>query len=215
MQANLRRFPWYVKIDIAGYFPSIDHKILTRLLERRFKGDAFLYLLWRIIDSWHSLPDKGLPIGSLTSQHFANYYLDGADRFLLEHLKAGAHVRYMDDLLFWCESKDEAREKLALLGEWLADQRKLEMKADAIIKPSHQGVAYCGYKVLRGVILLNLRKRRRYQQLRLQWEQAWLDGEITELELQQAYQSVHAITLHADSVAWRRENLRRFPPPGI
>ncbi len=213
VQANLRRYPWFVKVDISGYFPNIDHHILFRLLGERFKGDDFLYLLWRIIDSYHAQPGKGLPIGSLTSQHFANHYLDGADRFLLEHLKVQGHVRYMDDTLFWCNSKEEAKAKLAALREYLLGERQLHLKPDTQINRSQRGVSYCGYRVLPGAILLNRRKRQRYQQLRLQWEQAWLDGDITELELQRVYQSVHAITLHADSLEWRKQNLRLHPPP--
>jgi hypothetical protein len=81
VQANLRRFPWFGKVDVDGYFPSIDHARLKQLLARRFKGDGFLALLGRIIDSCPAAPGRGLPIGSLTSQHFANHYLDGADRF--------------------------------------------------------------------------------------------------------------------------------------
>ncbi|QQZ30681.1 hypothetical protein HMY34_19040 [Thiothrix subterranea] len=215
VQANLRRYPWYVKTDISGYFPSIDHRILHDLLQRRFKGADFLFLLWRIIDSYHAKPDKGLPIGSLTSQHFANYYLDGTDRFLLEHLKVQAQVRYMDDTLFWCNSRAEANEKLAALREYLHVERQLHIKPNSQINRSSAGVSYCGYRILPGAILLSRRKRQRYQQLRRQWEQAWLDGQITELVLQQAYQSVHAITLHADSQAWRKQNLQLYPSPAI
>jgi len=215
VQANLLRYPWYVKTDISGYFPSIDHQILQGLLQRRFKGGDFLSLLWRIIDSYHAQLGKGLPIGSLTSQHFANYYLDSADRFLLEHLKVQAQVRYMDDTLFWCNSRAEANEKLAALREYLRVERQLQIKPNSQINRSNVGVTYCGYRILPGAILLSRRKRQRYQQLRRQWEQAWLNGQITELALQQVYQSAYAITLHADSQAWRKQNLQLYPPPAI
>jgi hypothetical protein len=82
VQKNLQRFPWFVKVDIQRYFPSIDHAKLLELLSHRFKGLDFLALLGRIVASYQSQSGKGLPIGSLTSQHFANYYLDGADRVL-------------------------------------------------------------------------------------------------------------------------------------
>ena len=215
VQANLRRYPWFVKVDISGYFPNIDHNNLFRLLQHHFKDDDFLYLLWRIIDSYHAQPGKGLPIGSLTSQHFANHYLDGADRFLLEQLKVQAHVRYMDDTLFWCNSRAEAKAGLVALRDWLQAERQLLLKPDSQINRSSRGVTYCGYRVLPGAILLSPRKRQRYQQLRLQWEQAWLNGRISELALQQAYQSIHAITLHADSNQWRRQNLQFYPSPAM
>lgn len=211
VQAHVRRYPWYVKVDVAGYFPSIDHRILFSLLEQRFKGDDFLFLLWRIIDSYHAVAGKGLPIGSLTSQYFANHYLDGADRFLLEKLKVRAHVRYMDDILFWCNSKEQAKESLAALQAFLLITRQLDLKPNSQIHCSVQGVSYCGYRVLPNSIRLSRRKCQRYQQLRQQWEQAWQEGAISELQLQQAYHSVHAITLHANSIAWRKQNLRLYP----
>ena len=101
VQYNLQRFAWRVQVDVDGYFPSIDHACLKALLTRRFKDDGFLALLGRIIDTGGAA-GRGLPIGSLTSQHFANAYLDAADRWLLEDHRVRAHVRYMDDTLWWC-----------------------------------------------------------------------------------------------------------------
>ncbi|MEZ5538248.1 MAG: reverse transcriptase/maturase family protein [Thiolinea sp.] len=215
VQENIRRYPWYVKTDISGYFPAIDHAILFKLLQRRFKGDDFLYLLWRIIDSWHDQTGKGLPIGSFTSQHFANYYLDGADRFLLEKLKVSAHVRYMDDIVFWCRSKTDALECLAELTQFLQVERQLQLKPGTLISRSKQGMSFCGYRVLPGAVLLSRRKRHRYQQLRQYWESCRLKGDISDLELQHAYSSVHAITLYADSQKWRKKNLYLYPSPVI
>jgi RNA-directed DNA polymerase len=92
-----RRFRWYGQIDIRSYFASIDHRILMRLLVKRFKNKGLLEFLQNMIAAHVMHAEQGLPIGALTSQHFANYYLDGCDRFLLESCKARGMVRYMDD----------------------------------------------------------------------------------------------------------------------
>jgi len=215
VQHNLCRYPWVVKTDISGYFQNINHDILFRVLCRKFKGNDFLHLLERVIKSCPTMPDCGLPIGSLTSQYFANYYLDGADRFLQEHMDVRAYVRYMDDMLFWCETKEDAKHVLHEFQSYLLTSRQLTLKPDSEISPSRHGVNYCGYRVKQGAVLLNRRKKRRYQQLRLYWEQQWVDGKISSLELQRAYHSVHAITLHADSKAWRAKNLQLHPPIAI
>ncbi|MGH7494793.1 MAG: reverse transcriptase domain-containing protein, partial [bacterium] len=76
-QQHLRRFSWYVQIDIRRYFDSIDHEILKGLVRRKLKDRGVLALCDRIIDSYHTTPGCGLPIGALTSQYFANLYLDG------------------------------------------------------------------------------------------------------------------------------------------
>ena len=185
-------------------FPSIDHDQLLRLLARRFKGPAFLALLERIVNSYQAAPGKGLPIGSLTSQHFANAYLAGADRFLLDHPKITGHVRYMDDILFWAADKGTLQDVLKSLRAYLGDIWQLRLKADAQINRSVRGVTYCGYRILPGTIRLTPRKQRRYRQLTSACEHAWHAGHIGDLALQQAYAAAHAITLHADSLGWRR-----------
>ncbi len=211
VQANLRRFAWFAKVDIDSYFPSIDHACLKRLLARRFKGDDFLALLGRIIDACPAAPGKGLPIGSLSSQHFANHYLDGADRFLLDHPLVCAHVRYMDDTIWWGADRESVRQVLAELRVWLANERRLSLKANAQINRSERGVTWCGARVLRGALRLTPRKQRRYRQGCRQWESAWLAGDIDSLTLQRAYDAVYAVTRQCDSVAWRKRHLELHP----
>lgn len=136
VQRNLQRFPWLVQVDVNGYFPSIDHEYRLHLLSRRFKGDAFLRLLVRIVSSYQSSPGKGLPIGSLTSQHFANHYLNGADRFLLGNPSACAHIRYMDDILWWCRDKQSARQVLQEFSHYLFETCQLRLKPSVHINRS-------------------------------------------------------------------------------
>lgn len=211
VQKNIERYPWYVKIDIKDYFNQIDHFVLNELLSNRFKGEEFLRLLSQIIDSYCSKPGKGLPIGSLTSQYFANYYLDRIDRDILGCQSTKGYLRYMDDIIWWCQNNSDAKKTLQFVKALVYEQRKL------IIKPSHQinrskhGVTFCGYRILPGLIRLTPRRRRRYQQRRIAWERAHMIGDVNEHELQRAYDSVHSITIHANAQAWRRQNLKRFP----
>lgn len=211
VQRNLQRFPWFVQVDVDGYFPAIDHQRLLHLLSRRFKGNAFLHLLMRIVDSYQSAPSKGLPIGSLTSQHFANYYLDGADRFLLGHPEVFAHIRYMDDILWWCKDKLSAQRVLQEFSYFMMETCKLRLKSTFRINRSSQGMTYCGFRILPGTLLLTLRKKRRYRILRQHYEAAWQNGDITCRELQSAYDAVLAATLPAHSLRWRQRDLQLHP----
>lgn len=214
-QQAIRRFPWYVKIDIRGYFNHIDHAILLELLARRFKGREGLALLARIVDSYHTEPGKGLPIGTLTSQHFANFYLDGLDRFLLETLRVQAQVRYMDDILWWCESRSAAKAQLAAVREFVWQQRRLTLKDNPQINRSRHGVTFCGFRILPGALRLSRRRRQCYQRGRVRWESAWLRGEISARELQAGYAAIHSSVAHGDTQAWRRAQLLRFPAPEV
>jgi hypothetical protein len=85
------------------------------------------------------------------------------------------------------------------------------LKKNSQINRSQKGVTYCGYRIFQGTVLLTQRKKRRYQLLRKYWEYKYLQGEISALELQKIERSVYAITLHADSTAWRKQNLQRHP----
>lgn len=210
-QHHLRRFPWYAQTDIRAYFASIDHDILRTLLDRRFKNQSLLALLARIIGAHHTEPGKGLPIGALTSQHFANYYLNGLDRLLIEDCRVRGLVRYMDDLVWWSDDKTAARDALDHVRRYAQDCLQLTIKTPIRIGPSSAGLMFCGYRILPGRLLLSRRRKRRYAECRRVGENAYTAGLIDARTLQASYAAALAITAHADAAAWRREQLRRRP----
>jgi RNA-directed DNA polymerase len=203
-QRNCQRYPWYVKIDVSKYFDSIDHEVLLAQLLNKFKGEQSAQLLQRIIVSYHTTEGQGLPIGALTSQHFANYYLDPLDRFLQESCRVSGYVRYMDDMAWWVEDRDTAKKQVALVRDFLETKLKLRIKDNVQINRSASGVPLCGFRVLPGTLRLSHRRRGRYQERKMFWETAYCRGVLPALRLQQAYAGVFAITAHADSRAWRR-----------
>jgi RNA-directed DNA polymerase len=210
-QQHSRRRPWWCKVDIRGYFASIDHAVLKALLARKLKDPDLLALLGRIIDAHADAPGKGLPIGALTSQQFANYYLGGVDRLLLERCKVGGLVRYMDDLVWWGESRGEVRSALQVARTYCGDVLYLTVKAPTLVGRSAHGVMLCGYRVLPGRLLLSRRRKRRYAECRRGWEQRYAAGLIDARKLQAGYGAARGITVHADAVRWRQEQLRRVP----
>jgi hypothetical protein len=212
VQELLRRRPWYVKIDVRAYFDSIDHDLLLGLLARRFKGRAFLDLLERLVRIHPAGPGRGLPIGSLTSQHFANFFLDGMDRHIQAQPGVRGLVRYMDDLLWFCDDRATARDSLAVAIAFARDSRLLHIKESAQINHGSHGVSYCGFRILPGAIRLGARRRRRYQERRLFWERAFMRDLIDARQLQNWYSAVHAITHGADAGGWRQQNLHLHPP---
>lgn len=211
VQKNLQHHPWYAQVDIEHYFLSIDHEHLFHLLSRRFKGEDFLRLLERIIDSYQAAPGKGLPIGSLTSQHFANYYLNDADRFLLRHPAVERHIRYMDDIVWWCKDKKDTKIVLHEFDDYLRATCHLKLKPQVRINRSNQGITYCGFRILPGTIRLTIRKQRRYRYLRQYYETAWQYGHIDDRELQMAYDAVLAATIPTCSKTWRQRDLQFHP----
>ena len=138
-----------MKTDIRQYFSSIDHDILMALIRRKFKGRSFFGLVEKIIRMENT--GEGLPIGALTSQWFANYYLDSLDRFLLGHPQVLAHTRYMDDTLFWCRNRQEARHCVDQVRRFVETRLGLQLKEEVTqINATRRGITFCGYRFFRG-----------------------------------------------------------------
>lgn len=211
-QAHARRHPWFVKTDIRSYFASIDHGVLMSVLERRLKGRGVLDLCRRILSTVPGHADRGLPIGALTSQYFANSYLDALDRFLLETLRVPGMVRYMDDVVWWCDDRAQGLETLERVRAFIARERGLDVRADAEVGRTSAGVSFLGFRVLPNELRLSLRRRRRYAIARARWEHRYAAGLVDGAGLQAGFDAALAITVHAESVCFRRaELLRRLP----
>jgi RNA-directed DNA polymerase len=202
VQRNLQRYAWVVQVDVAHYFDNINHAVLLALLARRFKGPGFLALLQRIV-AGDSTATCGLPIGALTSQHFANAYLDSADRLLLQQPGVGAAVRYMDDMVWFCQSQNAAQASLQQLRQHLSSCLLLTLKDRVVLRPSRQGLLFCGYRVRQGVVLAGPRKLKRYRQAVCRLQQAQADDWPGSL-LQRAHAGAAAALLPAQSTSFTR-----------
>jgi len=102
---NYRRPCYFLKCDIRKFFASIDHGKLKELVARRITDTKTLGLIYQIIDSFQVNIGEGLPIGNLTSQIFANIYLDGFDKFVKHELRIKHYVRYTDDFILVHKNK--------------------------------------------------------------------------------------------------------------
>lgn len=133
---------YILKADISKYFYSIRHDKLKEMLYPRIADEGVKWLLDMIIDSTPG--NVGLPIGNMTSQWFAIYYLNGMDRLIKEQLKIRWYVRYMDDFLLIHESKDYLRECLANIREHLSGLG-LQLNNKTQIFPIRNGVDFLGF----------------------------------------------------------------------
>ncbi len=210
-QRFARRFPWYLQIDIRHYFPHIDHVVLLNLIARRFRDADLLALVRRIIAAHEASPGKGLPIGALTSQNFANFYLGQADRHITSHPESGGYVRYMDDLIWWAHDRRAARAVLDSVRPLIEGTLKLPIKQPVRLGRSQDGLAFCGFRIFPYRLLLSKRRKRRYTRARRVAESSFLQGHINARALQTRMDAALAITAGADSRVWRRAQLQRTP----
>lgn len=211
VQQHTRRWPWYAQIDIRQYFPNIDHRVLLDLIARKFSDHDLLSLVSRIVAAHEDAPGRGLPIGALTSQNFANLYLAQADRLILEHPASRGYVRYMDDLVWWGESRQAVRKVLDEACSFITDVLRLEVKTPVRIARSAEGVSFCGHRIFRDRLLLSRRRKVRYVTARRHAEGLFARGEIDATGLQRLMDAALAITVGADAAVWRHAQLARAP----
>lgn len=133
---------WILKCDISKFFASIDCRILKRILAKKIKDRRTLWLCYKFIGK-----GKGIPIGNLTSQLYANIYLDQLDHYVKDNLGYKKYVRYMDDFVIICENKEVAVALKLNLSEWLLTNLELKMNAKTQIFPERQGIDFLGYAV--------------------------------------------------------------------
>jgi len=151
---------FFLKLDVRKYFDSIDHEALKILIRRLIKDTRVLFLLDGVIDSYETAPGKGVPIGNLTSQFFANLYLAGMDHFILEHLRPSAYCRYMDDFILWSSSAAELKTMFTQVNEYVSRNLKLAVKQPVFGKTA-AGLPFLGFLIKeKGIFLLQKSKRR-------------------------------------------------------
>lgn len=155
-----KQYRWFCKLDVRKYFDSINHEILLQKLQHKFKDKVLLKLFSRIISSYELQPGVGIPIGNLTSQYFANFYLAFADHFIKEKLQVQAYVRYMDDMVLWDNQKDRLIENMQLFNCYLESELKLVLKPPCIHE-SKKGLPFLGYVLYGDHIRLNRLSKKR------------------------------------------------------
>lgn len=119
---------YFLKLDVRKYFDNISHKILEEKLNKIIGDKRCLNLLYAIIQSFCVTPGKGLPIGNLTSQYFANFYLSSLDHYILEKLKPHRYVRYMDDMILFGNSIENLKKKYMLINDYIIKFLDLSLK---------------------------------------------------------------------------------------
>ena len=201
-------------MDIRKYFDSIDHAVLKNLLRRKIKDKSVLDLLDSIIDSYAKTPGRGIPIGNLTSQYFANFYLGFADRYIKETLKITGYVRYMDDMVIWGENQ----QKLNICKDSITSHIKNMLKLD--VKPSYNnrckyGVPFLGYLVKPYGIYLQQRNKKRFVRHYLKYLYKYNNNIWDETTLAEHTQAIIAWTLIAKAKKFRYNLFKRYSPRAL
>ncbi len=137
---------YVLKADIKHYFASVDHETMLKIIRKKITDEKAMTLM-RIILYSYGHNGKGMPIGSLTSQLFANIYLNELDYFMKHNVKAKFYIRYMDDFVILHKSREILEKTKEQISEYLL-ALKIELhKEKTKIYPLYCGVNFLGYRI--------------------------------------------------------------------
>lgn len=160
------------KGDIRKYFDNIDRQTLKEIIRKKIESPGLLWLIDLIIDS--HVGEKGMPIGNLTSQLFANIYLNELDHFMKDRLKVKCYIRYMDDFVILDTDKEKLFCLRDLVKNFLNEKLKLKLhpkKSEYF--PIIKGIDFLGYTVFWNYITLRKSTLKRFEKrLKKQWKKA-------------------------------------------
>lgn len=203
---------WVLKCDIKKFFATIDHAALLSILFRRITDPDTRWLLREIVSSFQSElttaadEPKGVPIGNLTSQLFANMYLNEFDQFVKHELKEKYYIRYADDFVVLHPQRAHCMDIVEPINAFLKTQLKLELHSRKIIvRKFPQGVDFLGYVCFPHFRIPRLATEKRvFRKIR---EKARLvrNGGLSPESFHQTVQSYFGILDHSDSFQLRQE----------
>lgn len=216
----------YLKMDISKYFYRIDHDVLINILSNKIDDNETLRLLKEIINSEDTafglplgcnvedtsirLKEKGIPIGNLTSQMFANLYLNELDQFAKRTLKLKYYIRYMDDIIILLDNKRELHNIKNTIQEFLENNLELHLNKKTAIRPINLGIEFVGYRLwsthikLRKVSVMKMKKRLKFLQ------KQYSKGNVSLQQINFTVQSYLGILNHCNSYCLKNKIFKNF-----
>ncbi|MBD5232849.1 MAG: hypothetical protein HDS65_01585 [Bacteroidales bacterium] len=210
LREKAKDYRCYAKLDFRKFFDSIDHEVMRIRLRRIIKDKRLLHLLDSIVLSYGS-DGKGVPIGNLTSQYFANYYLSGLDHYMKEVVGVPFYIRYMDDVIMLDNDPSRLKEHVRRYIEYSSANLNLTTKPPILGRTCH-GVPFLGYKVFHDRIMLGGKGKRRFRRNLLKLDRLLFKGKIDEQEYASRLGCNVAHVSFADSLKFRRSVLQTGNP---
>jgi len=213
---NFRRPAYALKCDIRKFFASVNHDILKNILTRGIKDTRLLQLLFSVIDSYAEAPAEreresksprhGLPIGNLTSQLFANLYLNELDVFMKHTMKVKRYVRYSDDFVIVHHDEEYLGSLIPLVGNFLETNLKLSLHPKKIvIRKFSQGIDFLGYVILPHFRVLRTKTRQRIMRSIREIFFQYQIGKISKKKLHQILASYFGVLQYCRATGVKRE----------
>ncbi len=222
-----RRYRYVLQCDVRQFFPSIDHAILRAEIARSIRDEDALWLIDVILHSgkgvlseeyemvWFPGDDlfaaqrpRGLPIGNLTSQFWANVYLNPFDHFVKRELRCPAYLRYVDDFLLFSDSKRQLWSWKRAIIKRMAALRLTIHENRAQVFPVKTGIPFLGFRIYPDHRRVKRRKVVQYRRKLRSLLELYASGQCTPEQLNASIQGWINHVRYADSWGLRKQMLK-------
>lgn len=220
---------YYLKLDISKFFYRVNHEKLLKILSKRIKDPQLMAFLETVINSraqafglprgkapqdtppgdW--LYDVGMPIGNLTSQLFANIYLNELDQYAKHVLGIHYYIRYMDDVIILAKDKETLHSWKAQIEAFLNDELHLDLNDKTCIRPVRQGIEFVGVRIYATHMKLRKSTTGRLKREVRKITELYATGQMSKQDFDRRTASINGLIDHTDSASLRgRLNLIYF-----
>lgn len=209
LSCNNYRTIYVLKCDIRKFFNSIDKTILARIISNKVKDNDFLWLVSKILDSFSEIPGKGLPLGNVTSQIFANIYLNELDQYVKHCLRVKYYIRYCDDFVVLDHDPHYLLELAFKINEFLEEHLTLSLHPNKItLRKYRQGIDFLGYVILPYHRVIRTKTRKRVTNKIISKREESDDNLISQESLRQSLSSYLGILKHCKGYELENELIR-------
>ena len=200
VSANGTRHCYALKMDVKRFFDSVDHKILKSLIRKNIKDSKVLNIIDVIIDSFNAGAEgKGIPLGNVTSQLFANIYLHELDDFIKQELRERFYLRYCDDFIILSSDQHHLRCLIDKISIFLADHLQLELHPKKVIlRKLRKGIDFVGYVFFSHYRLVRTKTKQRIKKRLKKTLKQILMGNMEPCAMDRQLQSYLGVLSHAN-----------------
>ena len=201
-----------MKADIRHYFETVDHEILLTIISRKIDDPDILWLIKTIFKNHKTdIVGKGMPIGNLTSQFFANVYLDCLDQFVKHELRAKHYLRYVDDFVILHRDKEMLNKWKTEIDIFLRQKLELELHPEkSRIIPLKKGITLLGFRIFAKYRLLKRSNTWRIWKRLAVFKKKYDANKLTREEILQSLEGWLAYAEFANTYKFRKRIVARF-----
>jgi retron-type reverse transcriptase len=209
---NYNKKAFVFKADIKKYFEYVDHKMLISIIKKKISDPRVIWLIQTILNNYTTnMADKGMPLGNLTSQFFANLYLNELDQFIKHKLRAKYYIRYVDDFVILDSNYYNLLKYQKYIDSFLKDNLFLELHQDkSKILPINKGIEFLGMRIFPYHRLLKKKNLRKFQKKSILINKNFFENKIDYDKVYDFFEGWCAYAKNASTYKLRKNVLQNY-----